>query len=738
LGAEYEKAGKSAEDAGEKFAFRNEELIAESNRYSEVAQKGAEKAGQLGKEVAKSFNTIRDEVKQSVRDAESEIGTANANILGNISKSRVAFMDLGRVVTGEGFSLRSLSSNFSLLGPAVTLAAVAIGALGYELYKSYQYYKDLNDITKQYAKVVDESAAAQAQSVVSVQKMNDLFGEAKAGLISHTDALNEYNKQFGDSIGKAKTFNEAEQKFVDRSPAYVQAMEQRAIANAAYKLEQDALAEQIKNDADGLANFWQRTDVFFTKIFQGEKKGEAIRSAIINKNHEDNQTLIDQYSKIAKAAEDAAAQIDKVSGIDTLGKGKDSKKQHDESLAEQKKYVEESQKIEEDAEQKAITTENEKYEKIKADLEKANHSTEELTRQHLANIESIHNEFAEKQFEKAQAAHAKRQQEIKDQDLKAEQHLKTIEDQISAHYNKDENIEVSARQKALNEADAFYQKEKAALAGHDKELEQLTTLHKAEIAKINKEYDDKALSTELEKDAQELKRIDQQYARDDKNRIAELERKKRELDADQDLVDSFYEAGILTDQQYTKQVIALSKARSEINAQERSAYAGYADQIAGSFTKIGSALGKQTALGKDFAVAGATIAAISSAVKAYDAMAGIPVVGPALGIAAAAAALVAGFENVKKIEATKIPGQGGGSSSASSSLSSTTSAINGGGGSLTPQLPAGGHPIEIAPQSINQMQSRTTTAEPVQAFVVESQVTGTQQRTSSYRNAATI
>ena len=54
---------------------------------------------------------------------------------------------------------------------------------------------------------------------------------------------------------------------------------------------------------------------------------------------------------------------------------------------------------------------------------------------------------------------------------------------------------------------------------------------------------------------------------------------------------------------------------------------------------------------KRFAQVQATVDAIASANAAYKAMAGIPIIGPALGIAAAAAALGAGYANVKKIEA---------------------------------------------------------------------------------------
>jgi hypothetical protein len=60
---------------------------------------------------------------------------------------------------------------------------------------------------------------------------------------------------------------------------------------------------------------------------------------------------------------------------------------------------------------------------------------------------------------------------------------------------------------------------------------------------------------------------------------------------------------------------------------------------------------KAAALGKTAAIAQAIINTYQSATEAYKAMAGIPYVGPALGVAAAAAAVAAGMANVAQIRA---------------------------------------------------------------------------------------
>jgi len=88
-------------------------------------------------------------------------------------------------------------------------------------------------------------------------------------------------------------------------------------------------------------------------------------------------------------------------------------------------------------------------------------------------------------------------------------------------------------------------------------------------------------------------------------------------------------------------------------------------------------LGKETAAGKAAAISSALISTYQGAQDSYASLAKIPVVGPALGFAAAAAATVAGLANVKAITSTKTPntaGLGGGAPSVNVSRPSTPSA----------------------------------------------------------------
>lgn len=99
-----------------------------------------------------------------------------------------------------------------------------------------------------------------------------------------------------------------------------------------------------------------------------------------------------------------------------------------------------------------------------------------------------------------------------------------------------------------------------------------------------------------------------------------------------------------------KKLSALEDEMDKKNLARKKFTAKAALDIASStFGSMASILGEESKAGKAFATAQATIDTFKAANSAYAAMAGIPIVGPALGAAAAAAAVVAGIANVKKI-----------------------------------------------------------------------------------------
>ena len=179
--------------------------------------------------------------------------------------------------------------------------------------------------------------------------------------------------------------------------------------------------------------------------------------------------------------------------------------------------------------------------------------------------------------------------------------------------------------------------------------------------------------------------------------------------------------------------IAISDKKTEIEATQKEIDDKATKAKEENLAKVGNALssfselaGKETAAGKALAIASTLIQTYQSAQSSYASLAPIPVVGPALGVAAAGAAVFAGMKQIQNIKKTKVPNGGGGASA-------------GGGGSV------GAAPT---PPSFNVVGASETSAlgdavagqanEPVQAYVVSNDVTSAQSLERGIVDGATI
>lgn len=206
----------------------------------------------------------------------------------------------------------------------------------------------------------------------------------------------------------------------------------------------------------------------------------------------------------------------------------------------------------------------------------------------------------------------------------------------------------------------------------------------------------------------------------------DLERQGLELKKQQEL-DFANKIGADTakvEAKYAKAERALNVA--ELNA-KLALTAGFTDNLATIF-------GEQTAIGKAAAVASATISSIQGAVNSFTSMSSIPIVGPILGAAAAAAALKTGYEQVKKILSVKsgLPGEGGVSASIPSASSSSISTPSIRTASINPEIGAGivsRETEDFSTQSIANGMSQALEENPLQPTLVEDEITIKQEET---------
>lgn len=172
----------------------------------------------------------------------------------------------------------------------------------------------------------------------------------------------------------------------------------------------------------------------------------------------------------------------------------------------------------------------------------------------------------------------------------------------------------------------------------------------------------------------------------------------------------------------------LAKSESDLAKARVDANVSAADAIADSLGKLAQLFGEQTAVGKSLSVASTTISTITSAQKAYESAQTLPFgLGAIIGPINAGIAIATGVANIKKILAVKIPGVGSG----------------GGGASLPTNQSQGGQvQAPIAPTlgstTINQAQVNQIGSAAARAYVVESDVSGNQERIQRINRAARI
>jgi DNA repair exonuclease SbcCD ATPase subunit len=164
----------------------------------------------------------------------------------------------------------------------------------------------------------------------------------------------------------------------------------------------------------------------------------------------------------------------------------------------------------------------------------------------------------------------------------------------------------------------------------------------------------------------------------------------------------------------------LAKARIQANQD-----AGIA--IADSLNGLAQLFGENTALGKAMAVASTTISTIVSAQKAYESAQQLPFgLGAIIGPINAGLAIASGVKSVKNILAVKIPNTGGGGSGSAGSMPNVSIPS-------APPLPPTMGSTMINQEQVNAMGNSTA-----RAYVVESDVTGSQERIERLNRASRI
>lgn len=267
----------------------------------------------------------------------------------------------------------------------------------------------------------------------------------------------------------------------------------------------------------------------------------------------------------------------------------------------------------------------------------------------------------------------------------------------------------------------------------------------AELFRINKNYDDKikeakkyGLDTrELEEARRrELNDVGKKYdaielersitATEERNALiaGDFDADRARLDAQRNLI---LTSTAITEQERTRLLKENSEARKAIDDAETQAKIQNVEIVSNLLSNFAGLAGEQTAAGKALAIASATIDTYVAAQRIFadPAFTGRPFAR----FASAAAAIVAGLANVKRIASVKVPGGGGGSGQ---SASPQVTAVMG------MQAPVStSAPIQQT-QSVGVSNVNLQNQALVRAYVVEKDITESQARINQIKATATI
>jgi hypothetical protein len=270
----------------------------------------------------------------------------------------------------------------------------------------------------------------------------------------------------------------------------------------------------------------------------------------------------------------------------------------------------------------------------------------------------------------------------------------------------------TARREDAAEADRLAKEEQVKLdEAAKKEADRL-----AAIDKIKEDY-------RIKEEDREAQTALQKVELEESRKIAELERLNATEEEKQAIRDYYAKAKLDAEDADTKASIELSNKEAEAKRQNLAA-------VGGALSNFASLVGEQTGAGKAAAIAATLISTYQSAQDSYKSLAGIPIVGPALGAAAAAVAVASGLKQIQAIKSVKVPkgrgGEGGGATPSASGFA--------GAATQAPQFNVigGGATNQLAGLLAEDSQK------PVKAYVVSNEVSSAQSLDRNIVESATL
>lgn len=684
LGETAKKSFKEVKPTFTTVAEFLKEAAKETGTQAERIQKAAKRLGvdlaELKENVEKGIPILRKGA-----EAQKAMAEASEQAASGVGKVKTALKTIGNVTVWIALA--------TAIGVAINKIIEYISSIKSAEKEAAEFRKSITDTTNQ---IASKSIAIFRELQIAYERVGDSADAKRKFIEQYSDKI----KETGLNITDVKT---AEDAFVNNTGNYVEALTARAkaqaIEQAAIKLYEEylnkrtELENQISDTSFGEVSAWQAFKA--TAMFWKDYSNTIYEYT--KQNKENTYKQLDDLNKdiekrLKKLFEDVADTNKKYGGffnIPTITK----------NTTEAKKVINEFDEwLQKRLEDKGPVDELEdEYIRLLALAIKYNRGIEE--------VEAWHQEELKKIRDKARADEEAKRKADADKawnDLQSE--LKRIRDLSSTSNLREPREQTFQTTYTQGISKAFGLAGDYEGTGYKFTYQSREDLENQYNAQI--EYNNNLLSLTQGRIEQENALLSQQLMNEQLTAEQKEEIQRTLTENNMALSD----AQLANEQANTQAYQNLQKARQ----QALQGTLSVASSIAGSMASI---WGEESKVGKGFATAQALIDTYSAANSAYSAMAGIPIVGPALGIAAAAAAVVAGIANVKKIWEVDESGASGVSGASASSASA----------SIAAPAALNTAPVEYTRNLLGDKETDLLN-EPVKCYVVESDITSAQTK----------
>lgn len=332
----------------------------------------------------------------------------------NVGKK--GFDSMGNAIKGSSGMLGKFWSGLKMAAnilPGIGIAgllAFAVGPIVEYISKLDLFKTKVSDADKVQTALVEkmgEVGAASAKAAIDVDLMKQKFDQARAGVISKSSALKEYNEGIGKTLGVTNDLNIAEERVIKNGDAYVALMFKKAEAAAYMTLYQEKMAKA----AEELAKTDSSTGDYIMSGTKGKgiknAKGEDIYEANARRNREAaakpfkdeanaiKNLIIDKNNDIAKFANKNKLILDPVEVKSTKSLIATENK-YQSALAKRLDLINTIKAASADATAKNLTEEDSelaaseaKYAKMRQDIQEFNKWAENYNKNNLKKISLV-------------------------------------------------------------------------------------------------------------------------------------------------------------------------------------------------------------------------------------------------------------------------------------------------------------------------------------------------------------